>query len=431
MSATPLKKKATSKGLFKLKPKGGCRTLSQQLKDYTTIATILLLTAVLGRYLQAQKLAEEEAQVHGEQGAHRSLEEAVELPDPRRELHGHHHFDPMLDMQATLGICVVLITVTIFFEMVKHKLEHDVPPMMAPVLQAMFGELTVLGFIALYAYFMLRLGVLGWVSMLVYGDDEHLIHLFEDIHFMLFFVMILFLIEAVILVLASLKSESYWMRVEGLISGFRREGESRASFAPVVAQLLVTYKAGKADCCRRFCLPRLLWSYREAEAREELRYALIRDRFIAPAAGAVAQATLPADFEFSGYLRREMAHMVAHALHVSTGTWLVVILYLMLIIEVPIALQRYGHMEVNVFHVIGLGWALWLLCCLFQAKLDSIADSLTPRHPLLKGPPRSVDEEAPTQTLLQPCCDKSWSPKHPPDRLSRPCSRSPARPPLH
>ena len=62
--------------------------------------------------------------------------------------------------------------------------------------QAMFGELTVLGFIALYAYFMLRLGVLSWFSMKIYHDPEHLIHLFEDIHFMLFFVMLTFLFQA-------------------------------------------------------------------------------------------------------------------------------------------------------------------------------------------------------------------------------------------
>ena len=45
-------------------------------------------------------------------------------------------------------------------------------------------------------YFMLRLGVLEWFSLKIYHDPEHLIHLFEDIHFMLFFVMLVFLLEA-------------------------------------------------------------------------------------------------------------------------------------------------------------------------------------------------------------------------------------------
>ena len=48
-------------------------------------------------------------------------------------------------------------------------------------------------------------GFLGWVSTLLYGDEEHLVELFEDIHFMLFFVMILFLFEALIMVLSSLR----------------------------------------------------------------------------------------------------------------------------------------------------------------------------------------------------------------------------------
>lgn len=147
----------------------------------------------------------------------------------------------------------------------------------------------------------------------------------------------------------------------------RRPGEQQASFAPVAAQMLVTYKAGKANCCRRFCCERLLWSYREFEAREELRYALLRDRFIAPRGGPVATSSLQSDFEFSGYLRREMSHTVAHVLHVGAATWLSVIAYLFIIIEVPLALERYGHIDVNVFHVIGLGWGLWLLCCLLQA----------------------------------------------------------------
>ena len=69
----------------------------------------------------------------------------------------------------------------------------------------MFGVLMVLGFIALYTYFLLRTGTLEMMSMKIYGDSEHLIHLFEDVHFMLFFVMLLFLFEAVVLVKSAIK----------------------------------------------------------------------------------------------------------------------------------------------------------------------------------------------------------------------------------
>lgn len=162
--------------------------LAEQFRDYLIIGLILAGIAALGKAKQA--VAAHGHDGHG--GGHDA--HAVDEHAHHRALNGHH-VDPALDLQVTLGICTVLITVTIIFEVGKHELEHNVPPMMATILQAMFGELTVLGFIALYAYFMLRLGVLEWISLQIYHDPEHLIHLFEDIHFMLFFVMLTFLLQ--------------------------------------------------------------------------------------------------------------------------------------------------------------------------------------------------------------------------------------------
>jgi hypothetical protein len=49
--------------------------------------------------------------------------------------------------------------------------------------------------------------------------------------------------------------------------------------APAVAQLLATYKVARQHCWTRLCVcPRVLWSFREAEAKEELTYALLRAR---------------------------------------------------------------------------------------------------------------------------------------------------------
>merc|ERR1719502_1057571 len=90
--------------------------------------------------------------------------------------------------------------------------------MMAEILQAMFGELTVLGFIALCTYFMIKGGLIEWASLTIYHDPEHLLHLFEDIHFMLFFVMLVFLFQACILVLATLRAEEFFLRTEKLLA---------------------------------------------------------------------------------------------------------------------------------------------------------------------------------------------------------------------
>lgn len=321
--------------------------------------------------------------------------------------HGHGHGDSsMQDLQATLAICVMLVLVTIVFEKVKHHAEHAVPPLMQNVLKALFGELTVLGFIALYAFMMLKLGLLPAISRAVYGNDDHLLHLFETVHFMLFFVMVTFLIEALVLVRATLKAEKFWMDVEKLIT------EHGTSKDPVVAQLMSTYKASAFNCCRRFCCPRPLWRMRIDEARIELRYALLRERFISPSKPQPNEKPLPPDFDFSNYLRRRCCEVVTHVLHVSTATWLSLIVFLALCLEMPVLLSL-SHAQVaqvypdapdhvDVYWLVGLGWGLWLLSWMVQAKVDGIVAALTPPHPLLKrAPPANADdEEAPTTALL-------------------------------
>jgi len=385
--------------------------LAEQIRDYLVIGVILGGVALLGNakmaamegnghdgghsnpyglsgHVTAHTGAHElHAGMHSEHrmlpdGAHRALiSSAADFAG--RALSGHH-VDPNLDLQVTLGICVVLITVTILFEILKHHLEHNVPPMMSAILQAMFGELTVLGFIALYAYFMLRLGVLEWISLQIYHDPEHLIHLFEDIHFMLFFVMLTFLFQACILVLATLRAEEFFSRTEKLLASapaLEKAAPADAAAAPAVSQLLATYRLARAHCCSRICIcPRLLWGYRESEAKEELTYSLLRSRSIFPARMEPGRTALPTDFDFSCYLRLRCVHEVAHTLHVSPATWSVIILFLGCILYLPVLEAQYAHVQITVHYVVGLGWGIWLYCFAIRAKMGHVMYMLTPPH---------------------------------------------------
>jgi len=372
--------------------------LAEQLRDYFVIGLILGGVVLLGKSKMASAAEhghgeEEHGHGHGDEHGHGHL----------RELNGHHHVDPALDLQVTLGICFVLISMTIIFEIGKHHLEHTVPPVMAPIMQAMFGELTVLGFIALFAYFMLRFGVLEMISLAVYDDPEHLIHLFEDIHFMLFFVMLTFLFQACILVLATLRAEEFFQRTEKLLASapaLDKAAPADAAAAPAVSQMLATYKAARSHCCTRLCIfPRMLWGYREAEAKEELNYSLLRARFIFPPKVEKGKE-LPADFDFSTYLRLRSVHEVAHTLHVSEATWACVILFLGCVLYIPVLEEKYAHVSISVQHVVALGWGLWLFSFAVRAKMGHIMYMLTPPHALLEGPPKAFDQEEATVQLL-------------------------------
>ena len=96
--------------------------------------------------------------------------------------------------------------------------------------------------------------------------------------------------------------------------------------------------------------------YREAEAKEELTYSLLRARFIFPPRVEAGKTSLPADFDFSTYLRLRCVHEVAHTLHVSPATWSCIILFLGFILYMPVLEEKYAHVDITVQYVIGLGW---------------------------------------------------------------------------
>ena len=136
-------------------PTGIPMRLSQRLWDGLT-ASILLFLLFLVAELGIAAKAKLEAEGGGEHGEHGGHGHGHGAPDCEPVEAAHHrqlssHGDTYItDMQVTLGICVLLVVVTIFFESVKGYLQANVPVQLLDVLRAMFGELMVLGFIALF-----------------------------------------------------------------------------------------------------------------------------------------------------------------------------------------------------------------------------------------------------------------------------------------
>ena len=146
-------------------PKSGMpRELKSKVLLLGQLATLLIGTSFLPS-LMLRKDSLEVIESHVERGS------GGEHGGAHGGAEGHHD-TLVLDMQSTLGIVAMLIFVTILFEKARHHLEDTVPPLMKDVLTALFAELTVLGFIALYAFFMLQTGLLTVVSQKVYGESS-------------------------------------------------------------------------------------------------------------------------------------------------------------------------------------------------------------------------------------------------------------------
>ena len=259
----------------------------------------------------------------------------------RRALNGGHgHEDTnALDQLVAFVVVVGLVLVTIGFEYAKDYVE-EVLPKYQVVLDRVWGELTVLGFLALVTFLMVQSGVLPIVSALVYGDEEHLVHLFERIHFALFAVMIFFLVDALWLLVAANKMRKQWDEYEQLIRALVQAVESgHQSEKDAALGDDDTLKTTGFTLCETMyqhavdMAPKGLWSqlfglvtlnptvWILPQAKERCIFQRIRQRFMWYAGRADPSNPIPADFQFSDYLLTCIREFLAHSVHVGISTW--------------------------------------------------------------------------------------------------------------
>jgi len=103
----------------------------------------------------------------------------------------------------TLSIVLVLIFLTIVFEKTKHHAEHAAGRVLGPLVDALFGELTVLGFLSVITFCLEKAGLFLALTKLISqelddgedGDqDDEVFELVESIHFGMFFIMVIFMV---------------------------------------------------------------------------------------------------------------------------------------------------------------------------------------------------------------------------------------------
>jgi len=117
---------------------------------------------------------------------------------------------------------VSLIVLTIIFEKGKHELEHGRTDSQKLVINALFGEVTVLGFIALITFFLIKFGLFSYLSQTIYDSPDHALHLFEDVHFGLFFTMMVYLFLVIWMLVVQRLVKDKWYDLEDKTRKFMR-----------------------------------------------------------------------------------------------------------------------------------------------------------------------------------------------------------------
>ena len=82
------------------------------------------------------------------------------------------------------------------FEFIKEGIYERTLPATRPIVDALFSEMTVLGFLSMVTFLVASEGFIARISARVFGPskegEEYLKQLFEQAHYMLFVVMVVF-----------------------------------------------------------------------------------------------------------------------------------------------------------------------------------------------------------------------------------------------
>ncbi|KAL1502990.1 hypothetical protein AB1Y20_011060 [Prymnesium parvum] len=310
------------------------------------------------------------------------------------------NYQGFLDAQSSLLIVLFLVFATVGFEFLKDSVEEKFEKY-AVVLMHIWSELTVLGFLALVTFILVKMEILQTVSELVYKDEEHLVHMFEAIHFSLFFVLVMFLFLSLWLLLCAAESASMWEKYRAFIRpyekpsstmtvlDFGREACERELHAQIHAQEERVSRACKrwprlaaalgptlpfAMKCVQDFSPFIPQGWDLHVARERMRFQRMRHGFLLRPLDVKKPQTLPpADFEFAWYLLEATKKHFEHVMHLGVVTWVRIALAMVVIFEVSAFFGQHSFWILFIS-----GWALFVAGSLSVQHFEWIVCELTP-----------------------------------------------------
>jgi hypothetical protein len=115
---------------------------------------------------------------------------------------------------AVTCIVLFLILLTIAFEKAKQYILHAADRNLKPTIEAIFGEMTVLGFVSAISFTLSQLGVFSILSENLFHEDDILLELFEFVHYFLFLIMIFFVGFVLLLVREASHMEHEWRKMD-------------------------------------------------------------------------------------------------------------------------------------------------------------------------------------------------------------------------
>ncbi|KAL7559193.1 hypothetical protein ACA910_013200 [Epithemia clementina (nom. ined.)] len=322
----------------------------------------------------------------GNQNGEEHEENEVELEDGEGE--GEEEEDEeeeeetvfeQVDLLVVVVIALFLILATLAFETMKDHLEESVSEDMEVILEKLFGELTILGFLAIVTFVLTQTGALEKISLKVFGEgrDEELLEYFESVHYSIFFIMVFFVIQVLILIQEASLTEQQWEELDELA---KMPGSRISMTGAVSMSMHQNFK--KKDSIFALCFPQLR-DRKIERAQMHLTFKALREEFLLerslddPFHPAPEDKRVDSDFNFGRYLSLAQAYTLTRIVEVEDKTWF---FFGVLIIAFYGVCQLVGRdIEVIAWIVVGVGWWVFFANVLFENHMIAIRNQFIPK----------------------------------------------------
>ena len=319
-----------------------------------------------------------------------------------------------------VGIILCLIAVTLAFEECKRRLEEKCSEDMLVIVEKLFGELTVLGFLAMCIFFIHTSGLLVLVSKRIRLDEEELVGYVEIVHYTLFSIMVFFVAQVLVLLRFAAETEDAWLAMD---KECRDESLaiSNSEWDPAESERQALAGLQNSAWYTRF-VPQLFdhqaEKIRDTEIFRELRHEFILDRGLEPPFPAAASEKRQLDFDFGRYLAIAQSGILAHIVEVGHEAWISFAAATILFYAFAAVVQE--NLVFLAWAWVAIGWLVYLFNVIFENHLIHLRSNFLPRRTvsLLYGEgsqEQRVDErddgnlalleEERTGDVLPPWCD--------------------------
>jgi len=241
-----------------------------------------------------------------------------------------------------MGIVLLLILLTIGFEELKEGVEEAADEDSEPIIESLFGEMTVLGFLSVCTFVLGTLKPFTDLSIALFDEAETLMEVLEFCHYTLFFVMIVFVVQVLVLMKEAGELNKKWMQMDALAQNPKAEPEGD----------MITFTAMRKE----FLLERSVdYPYKPTDAQYQLH----------------------THFGYGSYLAKCLGKMLQHVVNVEPMAWAFFAVFTIVVYGVN--MLSGNSIVITAWFWAAVGWSVMYFNIVFERHLLGVRDFMIPK----------------------------------------------------